>query len=273
MASKKQAAKRSAQTLNISSTSTPTKPVRSKNSKSNSEENITDQSETDETINLKSIHDMMKAMMQKLEKLDSIDTRVKTVENDLKSVKESIEFAHAEIKDLKKESETRKQTDEATKQRIEKLEKENEILNKSVIDLKARSMRDNLLFYNIPESKDENTTEIIHKLLEEKLQIEDSYKIKIDRSHRLGREKQGVKKPRPIVAKFNFYQDRENIRLNARKLKGSSIAIGEQFPDEIVKIRRDLYPELKKAREAGKKAKLVKDKLIIEDQVFYKPTS
>ncbi len=148
---------------------------------------------------------MMKAMMKKLEKLDSIDTRVKTVENDLKSVKESIEFAHAEIKDLKKESETRKQTDEATKQRIEKLEKENEILNRSVIDLKARSMRDNLLFYNIPESKDEDTTDIIHKLLEEKLQIEDSYNIKIDRSHRLGREKQGVKKPRPIVAKFNFY--------------------------------------------------------------------
>ena len=59
------------------------------------------------------------------------------------------------------------------------------ILLKSVWShLKARSMRDNLLFYNIPESKDENTKDIIHKLLEEKLQTEDSYKIKIDRSHR-----------------------------------------------------------------------------------------
>lgn len=216
---------------------------------------------------------MMKAMMKKLEKLDSIDTRVKTVESDLKSVKESIEFAHAEIRELKKDNETRKKTDETTKERIEKLEKENEILNKSVNDLKSRSMRDNLLFYNIPESKDEDTTNIIHKLLEEKLHLEDaSKKIKIDRSHRLGRQKQGAEKPRPIIAKFNFYQDRENIRLNAKKLRGSNIAIGEQFPDEIVKIRRELYPELKKAREAGKKAKLVRDKLIIEGQVFYKPT-
>jgi hypothetical protein len=98
MALKKQAGKRTAQSLNISSTSTPTKPVRSKISKANSEENIVDQSEDGETINLKSIHDMMKAMMKKLEKLDSIDTRVKTVESDLKSVKESIEFAHAEIR-------------------------------------------------------------------------------------------------------------------------------------------------------------------------------
>jgi hypothetical protein len=49
----------------------------------------------------------------------------------------SIEFAHAEIKDLKDESQTRKENDVLTRQRLEKLEKENEVLNKSVIDLKA----------------------------------------------------------------------------------------------------------------------------------------
>ena len=100
-------------------------------------------------------------------------------------------------------------------------------------------MRDNLLFYNIPESKDVNTTDIIHKLLEEKLQIEDSYKIKIDRSHRLRREKQGVKSRDQLLRNLIFTK------------------IGRKF----------------EAREAGKKAKLVKDKLIIEGQVFYKPTS
>ena len=53
-------------------------------------------------------------------------------------------------------------------------------------------------------------------------------------------------------------------------MKGTNVGIGEQFPAEIVTIRRELYPELKKAREAGKKAKLVRDKLIIEGQIFYK---
>ena len=56
-------------------------------------------------------------------------------------------------------------------------------------------MCDNLLFYYIPESKNEDTTDIIHILLDEKLQLEDSYKINIDRSHKLGREEQGAKKP------------------------------------------------------------------------------
>ena len=56
------------------------------------------------------------------------------------------------------------------KQRLEKLEKDNEFLHKSVTDPKARSMPDNLLFYNLPEKKDENTTKIVLKLIEEKVQ-------------------------------------------------------------------------------------------------------
>jgi hypothetical protein len=35
-------------------------------------------------------------------------------------------------------------------------------------------MRDNLLFFNIPERDQENTTEIIHELLETKMEIRDA---------------------------------------------------------------------------------------------------
>ncbi len=52
------------------------------------------------------------------------------------------------------------------KQRLEKLEKDNEFLNKSVMDLNV----DNLLYYNLPETKDENATKIMLKLIEEKVQ-------------------------------------------------------------------------------------------------------
>lgn len=72
------------------------------------------------------------------------------------------------------------------------------------------------------------------------------------------------------MAKFNYFQDWEHILHNARKLKGSNLGIGEQFPEEIVKIRKELYPELKRANDAGKKAKLVRDKIIIEGELFRK---
>ena len=133
-------------------------------------------------------------------------------------------------------------------------------------------MRDNLLYYNLPETKDENATKIVLKLIEEKLHIKDATnKIKIDRFYRLGKPKAGESKPRPKVAKFNYFQDMEQILQNAKKLKGTNVGIGEKFPAEIVTIRRELiYPELKKAREAGKKPNFVRDKLIIEGQIFYK---
>ena len=142
----------------------------------------------------------------------------------------------------------------------------NSVLNNRVIDLQARSMRDNLLFYNVAENKEENTTEIVYNILESHFGLENSKEIKIDRAHRMGRKIKG--KPRAIVAKFIYFSDKQRILMNAKKLKGTGIAISEQFPEEIVSIRKRLYPEVKKAGDAGKKAKLVRDKLYIDGMLF-----
>ncbi len=75
------------------------------------------------------------------------------------------------------------------------------------------------------------------------------------------------------MVKFNYHQDREYVRLNTKKLKGTNIGVSEQFPEEIESIRKTLYPELKKARAEGKRARIVRDKLIIEGQVFHNSRS
>jgi hypothetical protein len=76
----------------------------------------------------------------------------------------------------------------------------------SVVDLKARSMCDNLLSFIIHGN--ENTTDIIYKLLVETMEMEDAArKVKIDGSHWLGKP-QGSGKGQPIVVKFNFRQDK-----------------------------------------------------------------
>jgi hypothetical protein len=51
-------------------------------------------------------------------------------------------------------------------------------------------------------------------------------------------------------------------------LKDTGFSVSEQFPQEIIEKRKLLYPEIKKTKEAGKKAKLVRDKLIIEGKEF-----
>ena len=91
---------------------------------------------------------------------------------------------------------------------------------------------------------------------------------KDDRSHRVRKRRLGSTKPRVIVTKFNYYSDKECILNNARKLKGTRLGISEQFPEEIVRERKRLFPEMKKAQEDGKRVKLVKDKLYIDGQLF-----
>ena len=84
--------------------------------------------------------------------------------------------------------------------------------------------------------------------------------VKIDGVHGVGRNMRSSK-ARAIVCKFNYYPDKEQILANARKLKETGIGVSEQFPDEILKVRKRLYPTLKKAKQEGKRVKMVRDKL------------
>ena len=139
-----------------------------------------EEKEEEKDIDMREIQQMFTIMMRgKLEKLDGIEA-------DMKEIKHSLEYAHAEIADLKRENETTRANQEQARTKLEKLEKDNATLRDKIVDIQARSMRDNLLFFNIPEQDKEITTEIIHNLLETKFQIKDAKEvIKIDRSHRM----------------------------------------------------------------------------------------
>ena len=120
-----------------------------------------EENKSGEKNKLEDIHEMMTMMMKRLDELNIIEDKLKTLE-----VKRSVKFAHTDIDDLKTDNQTHKATTEETKQRLQNLKKENIIY----IDLKARSMRDYLIFFNIPETNKENTTQIIHALLENKME-------------------------------------------------------------------------------------------------------
>ena len=192
------------------SKSTPSK------SPGKSEKNRLDNEKLDE------IYEMIRTVMVKLDTLDEIKNRIVCVEQDFKQMKSSLEFAHAEVQDLKEQIGNAKNLEEENRNRIVELEEPNRCLHESIIDLKARSMRDNLLFFNVEEEEKENTDEKIFQILEEKLEIPDARnKIKIDRTHRVGRKRNTQRKSRAIVIKFNYFRDREFIRQNARKLRGT----------------------------------------------------
>jgi tRNA threonylcarbamoyladenosine modification (KEOPS) complex Pcc1 subunit len=269
MSKRQQPSRGSTQEFSKSAQNTPNKVTNSENKTPKTSKKAMTSENPEEINKIDELYTMMKSVMAKLETLDLINERILSVEQNVKSLTKSIEFAHAEVTDLKEEMKQRKRTEEKIVTRIGELEESNKRLQETVVDLKARSMRDNLLFHNIEESDEENCAEVIYSLLEEKLDMPDARQnIKIDRAHRVGRKRDSRRKPRAIVAKFNFFPDREKIRRNARKLKGTRIGISEQFPEEIEKVRQKLYPEMRRAKAEKQRVCLVRDKLFINNVEF-----
>ena len=109
-------------------------------------------------------------------------------------------------------------------------------------------MRCNLLFYNLPESEQEDPFTIIREVLNEKMGIDENGDIEIEWAHRLGRKREDGK-PRAILR----YQGKEHIRKSAHLLKGTNIGITEQFSKEIADVMlRKLYIQfLRKLKKKG----------------------
>jgi len=71
---------------------------------------------------------------------------------------------------------------------MESYQQEIEQSKDELLDIKARSMRENLMFYGIPEStagQTENCEQLVKELIRLKLQL-DTEHMQFDRSHRLG---------------------------------------------------------------------------------------
>jgi hypothetical protein len=75
-------------------------------------------------------------------------------------------------------------------------------------------------------------------------------------------------KPRPIVARFLYYNDLAYVLECAKRLKGEPYGINQQFPAEIENRRRSLFPVMKEAKNRGKRVKLARDRLFINNEEY-----
>ena len=140
-------------------------------------------------------------------------------------------------------------------------------LKESVLDMQSRSMRDNLVFVGLEEGKDEDCSRVLERFLHEQLHIEKT--VECDRVHRMGAQRDDRQRPRPMVAKFTYYKDKDLVRkAGFENLKGTKFYINEQFPKEIEDRRRRLYPVRRAAYQAGDKATLSVDKLYINGRLY-----
>jgi len=156
-----------------------------------------------------------------------------------------------------------------TELKLNQLSQENTLLKRRVSQLEERSLsqeaydrRDNLLIDGIPSQQKENLEAKVREIFRITLKIPNADSIMFTRVHRLANTNK-------TIVRFHYYKDREAVWAQRRLLKGSGLWLEEDFPMEWRNRRQILYPILKIARKSpNMKATMVKDKLIINSQVY-----
>ena len=115
---------------------------------------------------------------------------------------------------------------------------------KNLEKLEQYTRRNSVKIFGIPESRSENTDDVVCNLAREKLQLDLSIS-DIDRSHRVGDPTKERKHPRAIIVKCCSYRIKNSIIRARRKLKGTHITIQE----DLTNIRQELYTKTYKNRK------------------------
>ena len=118
-----------------------------------------------------------------------------------------------------------------------------ENIDNKLVELEDRSRRKNVRIDGIKEHNKETWDECerrVHSMSKERLDIEN---VEIDRAHRAGRK--SGSKPRATVCKLLRFKDKQNILRKAKILKGTNIFINDDYCQDTVQYRNELWKEVK----------------------------
>ena len=254
----------------------------SQSSNQSPEEKRSKNSETDEVFEaLEMAEDVglkLQRVLDKLEKLDKIEAHLSVVSASLVSIEEKVSRLDEDVQDLKQktnrvekkasELEESIQFNEDDISDLKKESKESKFeindLRKQLLYLETYSRRENVKFFGIDEvvlasevdSPTEDTRDLVFKFLGNKLRIENPRgRIEFQRVHRLGKPNNSSDKPRPIIARFLRYSDKEMVMDQARKelkrQEDKQFSVFDDIPKELYEIRKSQMKKFKEARGKG----------------------
>ncbi|XP_071086335.1 protein unc-13 homolog C-like [Haliotis cracherodii] len=151
--------------------------------------------------------------------------------------------------------------------RLHQVSDQNYELKEQLLTVQCKSLENNLIFTGIDETEEENVEVKAQNVIENNLKIAKS--IELEKVHRLGKKRSDQTKPRPILVAFTSKRDRDIVKSQSHKLKGSSVGINEHFPYEIQQRRNQPWHRYKQAKSNGHKTSFIRDRLYIDGKRIY----
>ena len=160
---------------------------------------------------------------------DSLKTRLTELEEESRKLKEASENTANEISNLKTTTVYTCANMDATARELNGLKEEVENLRRRNIKLEAYTRRENIKIFGTEESAgetNEKTEELVRIMLKEKMKIPNDCvdNIRFERVHRMTtpQDRMNSTKPRAIIVKFSFYQDKEYVWSFVRNPQGGT---------------------------------------------------
>lgn len=209
-------------------------------------------------LQAKNFKSFLESFMQATNK--RIDTFMLDINTSIIDLKNSLEFTQSEYTETKRQL----QSLDSSHTELHKLETKFTNIEDSLDYLENQSRRNNLRFEGITEKPGESwhdTEQTLRTLIKEKMKLDVS-KLEIERAHRVGNKTRST--PRPIVARFLRYKDRDVILKNGSKLKGTNVFVNDDVSDRVQRRRREQHDEMKDYRRRGFMAYFNMDKLVVK---------
>lgn len=205
--------------------------------------------------------------------VQQMNDQINKLEDKVRDLTASLEFTQKEVDDLKNYAKVHEQEKKETKTKINQLTDEVKVSNIKNKELEDKinkqedySRRKNVRITGMKESGGtetwEQTAASVTSLLENKMQLSG---LVLERAHRVGPLREG--KPRPIVARFLRYCDREAVLRNRTKLKGINIYVNEDLCAASQAVKSAQFPQMREAKAQGKIAFFRHTKLIIKERI------
>lgn len=146
---------------------------------------------------------------------------------------------------------------------MQELRSENEKLREKIHNLEKQKRFNNLILYGVKETETStaNLIETIKTKFKDDLNI--SFEDRdVNMVHRIGKNTTNNRRERPILLSFVNLWKKNEIVANKKKFK--NLYVSEDYPKEILDMRRELLPKLEEERKKGNYAYINYDKLVVK---------
>ena len=205
---------------------------------------------------------------------------IKELRKEVSDLKISLQFSQAKQEEMAKKVELLEKKTDANEQSVNQSFDYIEAMEDNVENMENQNRRNNVKILGMKEDPDnekswDGTEELVKNLIKDKLGSSKSFEI--ERCHKVGYQKKQSShnsyqanqsersdEPRPIVAKFLRWKDKEEILKLARQAKPVGVRFVQDLSRRTLLRRKERIPELIEARKRGKIAYFVMDKLVIK---------